>query len=80
MVIRINNPQSYKKFIRSLTAALARQLGKGMWKLIPFSRVLSWGKDFNAVIAYVEQNELEALGVILYQVRKNYYDPYLQPF
>ena len=79
LVIRISNPQSYKKFIRSLTAALARQLGKGMWKLIPFSRVLSWGREFKTVIAYVEQNEMEALGVILYQVRKNYYEPYLHP-
>ena len=79
LVISISNPHSYKKFIRSLTAALARQLGKGIWKLSPFSRVLSWGRDFKAVMAYVEQNELEALGVILYQVRKNYYDPYLHP-
>jgi REP element-mobilizing transposase RayT len=34
------------------------------WSQRPFTRIVSWGRDFNAVLAYVKLNTLEALGFL----------------
>ena len=38
--------------------------GQRFWSQRPFTRVVSWGKDFNSVLAYVKLNSLEALGFL----------------
>lgn len=40
------------------------------WSVLLYSRIVSWGKDFNNVTNYIIQNILEALGLIPYQTRK----------
>lgn len=40
------------------------------WSLVLYSRIVSWGRDFNGVKNYVIQNVKEALGLIPYKERK----------
>lgn len=40
------------------------------WSLILYTRIVSWGRDYLTVKAYVIQNTKEALGLIAYQPRK----------
>ncbi len=42
---------------------------KKFWTLRVFSRVVHWGKDFNGVLNYIQQNILEANGTIPYKPR-----------
>lgn len=39
----------------------------------PFSRVVSWGRDYNNCMRYLKQNILEVLSFIPYTTRKDYY-------
>ena len=48
-------------------------MSEGFWDYRPFSRVVSWGRDFNNCIRYLKQNILEALGFVPYTARKDYY-------
>ena len=34
------------------------------WSQRPFTRIVSWGRDFDSVLAYVKLNSLEALGFL----------------
>lgn len=72
-ILKMLNRQIYIKFIRSLTSQLAKQLGKGLWSLLPFTRITEWGKPFRALIDYVQMNEREVLGLQEYRPRKDYY-------
>ncbi len=47
--------------------------GQRFWQFRPFSRVMSWGRDFKYGCEYVVQNTLEALGFIPYKPRRNHY-------
>ena len=71
--------QSFKQFLKSRQVLLPGDGGQGFWQFRPFSRVVSWGRDFKACFKYVEQNVLEALGVMPYKPRKNYYAKWLKP-
>lgn len=72
-ILKIPSRQIYTKFIRSLTGRLAKKLGKGMWKLIPFTRITEWGRAFKVLKDYVQMNEREVLGLQDYTPRKKYY-------
>jgi len=37
---------------------------KNFWTQRPFTRIVSWGRDFNSTLAYVNLNTLESLGFI----------------
>jgi len=70
-LITIPSRQAYRAFIRTLTAALVRLLSntlgkslKGLFDLRPFTRILSWGREFKSVRGYIELNQMEALGLI----------------
>lgn len=76
-VVKIPNRDSYKRFIRALTGDLGRALGKGLWALIPFTRVLQWGRDFRATLGYLRKNREEVTGVRSYEKRKNWYGRFL---
>jgi REP element-mobilizing transposase RayT len=41
------------------------------WSLLLYSRLLTWGREYQAVKRYIVQNTLEALGLIPYQKRKS---------
>jgi len=70
-LITIPSRQAYLAFIRTLTAGLVRLLSsmlgkslKGLFDLRPFTRILSWGREFTSVRGYLELNQMEALGFI----------------
>ncbi len=66
IVLRITN----RGFIRALTGLIARLLGKGVWRLRPFSRLAHWGKDLGQLSDYLLLNECEANGIVPYAIRK----------
>ena len=40
------------------------------WKLLIYSRIVSWGREFKTVARYIHQNILESLFLVAYTVRK----------
>lgn len=77
--IKIEDFDLYERFVRSLTGVLSRRLGKGLWKYRPYTRVGSWGRDFKGLKKYIQQNELEACGVISYQPRGKSKSKFISP-
>jgi REP element-mobilizing transposase RayT len=70
LVVKITNRFLYRGFIRSLTGITARLLGKGLWRLCPYSRIVSWGRDFLTVLDYLLLNECEVLEIVPQAIRK----------
>lgn len=69
--LKITNRRLYRGFIRSLTGIIARQLGKGLWQLRPYSRIVEWGRDFLNVTDYLLLNHCEVHDIVPYAIRKN---------
>ncbi len=72
LVIRIHSRDTYNSFIRAISGLLMRKVfglekGRGavtaLWDARPFTRILSWGKDFAAVKNYLLINRLEMTGL-----------------
>lgn len=76
LIIQIPGRKEYVAFIRSLTGLVARKLGKGLWKLLPFTRIANWGRDFRNLVNYLRKNLEEWLGFRVYEPRKDYYQKY----
>jgi REP element-mobilizing transposase RayT len=60
--------QSFLKVFAGVTARLVTGARKGkpvgrFWDRLAYSRIVSWGRDYRAVGAYVKQNADEALGL-----------------
>ncbi len=72
-VIKIEDRRTYLAFIRALTGILAKKIGKGLWKFIPFTRVANWGKDYRGLLRYLQQNREEISGQRAYKPRKDWY-------
>lgn len=68
-VAKIATRELYKSFIKVLTGALALTFGKGIWALLPYSRVVEWGQALRAVMAYLKKNREEASGERAYEPR-----------
>lgn len=75
-VARIPGRREYVAFIRSFTGIMARRLGVNLWRLLPFSRVLSWGRDYHRTKSYLEKNRAEADGIWSYEPRRDWYRRY----
>ncbi len=65
-VMKIKDRKDYNAFIRVLTSIVALRIrihqnfaGK-VFTLRPFTRIISWGRDFKNVLSYLVLNELEA--------------------
>ncbi len=61
--------RAFHSFIRALTGLIARQVlgaqrnharGTKFWVARPFTRLVSWGRDFNRVSRYMEKNASQA--------------------
>ncbi len=70
-VMKIKDRKDYNAFIRVLTSILALRIrihqnfaGK-VFTLRPFTRIISWGRDFKNVLSYLVLNELESLGLLV---------------
>jgi hypothetical protein len=71
--LKLSDRKSYAAFIRTYTGLVARKLGKNLWAQSPFTRVLSWGRDFSHVLAYLQQNRREVTREIPYEPRRDWY-------
>jgi REP element-mobilizing transposase RayT len=69
--IQITNRTLYRSFIRALTGTIALKFGKGLWIQRPFSRIVTWGRDFLNVLDYILLNECEVSGIVPYAIRKS---------
>jgi len=59
-------------FIRTVTSLIVHFVSKtkgldlkSIFDLRPYTKILSWGKQFQRVVEYIELNILEALGLIV---------------
>ncbi len=68
IVLHTPHRLQYRAWIRTVTGRIAIQF-KIKWRHRPWSRVLSWGRDFKTAVKYVLQNILEYEGVIEYRPR-----------
>jgi len=79
LLIKLPSREAYVAFIRTVTslivsfASKAKDMNlkakgldlKSIFDLRPYTKILSWGKQFQRVIEYLELNTLEALGLIV---------------
>jgi REP element-mobilizing transposase RayT len=68
-LIKMESRESYNKFVRYLAAEIVRHLSnkykkslEGLFVLRPFTRIVSWGKDFQNVCKYILANVGESFG------------------
>lgn len=69
VVIRFSTRLDYTHFIRYFTSQMMRILSarhgknlKGLFEAIPFTRIVSWGRDLENVRRYTRTNAVEAVG------------------
>jgi hypothetical protein len=67
--------QSFLRAFAGMTARLVTRAGKGrpagkFWDSVAYARVVSWGREFRSVGAYVKMNEDEARGLRPHRARK----------
>lgn len=72
MVMKLPDKKAYVKFIRTITSRIVAYLSKlkgnnlkGLFDLRPFTKILTWGKQFKTVVEYHDLNDLEARGLIV---------------
>tara|TARA_Y100001935_G_C17206022_1_gene457596 strand:- start:196 stop:726 length:531 start_codon:yes stop_codon:yes gene_type:complete len=70
ILLRISKRENYNKFIRAFTGLMARKLGRGLWKLRPFTKILSWGRESWNVNNYIFRNEMEVFQIWKYKPRR----------
>ncbi len=70
ILLRISSREMYVRFIRAFSGLVARKLGRGLWKVRPFTKVLSWGRETWNVNNYIFKNEMEVFGIWSYQPRR----------
>lgn len=80
LLILPRSTRAYKGFVRSISGLIARitlgvERGKAkgikFWDARPYSRIVTWGREYTIVKNYLLQNILEAIGFIPYTPRKN---------
>ncbi len=70
-VIKIKDRKDYNAFIRVLTSILALRIRKHtnltgkVFILRPFTRIVTWGRDFKIVLDYLIANQLESFGLLV---------------
>lgn len=69
LIIKFSHRFNYQSFVRALSGVLAKKF-KVKWQFKPFTRIVTWGRDFKNATKYVLQNDMEARGVIKYQPRE----------
>lgn len=85
LVILPRSRQAFNGFIRAISGLIARLVLKAQrgapvriqfWEKRPFTRIVSWGREYLGVCDYLMRNTLEALGFVHYRYRKSGYDPW----
>ena len=78
LLVRAKCRLALQNFLRVFAGLVARRVTGankskpvgGFWDMLAYSRVMSWGRDFFGVRAYLVQNELETLRLVPYHDRK----------
>ena len=80
LLIRAMTRVDFQRFVRELSSQIARFVsgctkgnplkGKFFDRLL-YSRIVSWGREFESVLRYIRMNTSEALGIIPYSPRFN---------
>lgn len=70
LVIRLRHRSDYVKFIRFLASLLAQKIRSAkklekIFTLRPYTRILTWGRQFKKVLEYQILNQLEARHLIV---------------
>jgi len=79
LLIKLPSRDAYVAFIRTVTSLIVSFVSKAqgivsksksldlksIFDLRPYTKILSWGKQFQRVVEYVELNTLEALGLVV---------------
>ncbi len=85
ILLKVSSREDFKRFIRSVSASIAVSIKAQyeyegpFWQDRPFTRVITWGREYNGVKNYVVQNFKEATGFIKYKPRQDRYK-FLQQF
>ena len=72
LLLKSKNKSDLQKFFRELTSKIALMVYKGLgkfWTSIVYTKLISWGRQFENVYNYILQNELETWGAIPHQPR-----------
>ncbi len=78
LIILPRTRRAFQGFIRAISGLVARAVlraergqsrGLKFWDQRPFTRVISWGRDYAKACEYLLQNTLEALGFLPYRPR-----------
>ena len=66
LVLKVNTREDYKRFIRHLTSSLALLAKKKekIFEFRPYTRILTWGREFETILNYIRLNDLEAFGFL----------------
>jgi len=77
-IIQIPDRKAYNSFIRTVTAELVRLISKikkidltGLFDLRPFTKIISWGRQFKGLFGYHDLNDLEAFGYNIKRDKKS---------
>ncbi len=71
LVIRARRREELQSFLRVMAGQIAQRItgarrgtpaGK-FWDRIAYSRLITWGREYAAVLRYVEQNRMETMGL-----------------
>jgi REP element-mobilizing transposase RayT len=69
-IAQLLTPQANMRRPESRQANMRRPESTGFWDARPFSRLLSWGKDFKGVARYMALNSTEMIGMARMNVRR----------
>ncbi len=78
LLIRLKDRKGFQTFLRVFCGKIAQRVTgavkgsrqTGRFWLLPYTRIVEWGRAFGMSRSYVEQNEKEAHGILSYRPRK----------
>lgn len=72
--IKIPSRDLYCRWIRAITSVLTIKISALKWSLPPYTRIATWGRDFNRLKKYIQANKI--VGAFLIKAH-SYADQYL---
>jgi hypothetical protein len=77
MAMMLKHREDYNRFIRAVTSALANYFRKKrpelntILDLRPYTKILTWGRQFRNVLEYIVLNQMEAMGLVCGKKKRN---------
>ncbi|MBX3035143.1 MAG: hypothetical protein KF865_14585 [Bdellovibrionaceae bacterium] len=62
LIIQLTHRSQYAFFVRSITGRIAQAM-QIKWDHRPFTRIITWGRDFLGMTNYMLKNQLDAMGL-----------------